>query len=90
MILPIRKIIVFQLEPHYLATIGKHHAARYEGSNGYCLRSISRDPDVYPEPEAFKPQRWIDNQYRLRDDLKFFVYGFGRRQVPPFSYFFPQ
>ncbi|KAG1805310.1 cytochrome P450 [Suillus subaureus] len=22
--------------------------------------SISRDPDVYPEPDAFKPQRWID------------------------------
>jgi cytochrome P450 len=44
--------------------------------------SISRDPDVYPEPEAFKPQRWIDNQYRLRDDLKFFVYGFGRRVCP--------
>ncbi|KAG2118120.1 cytochrome P450 [Suillus discolor] len=44
--------------------------------------SISRDPDVYPEPEEFKPQRWIDDQGRLRDDLKFFVYGFGRRVCP--------
>ncbi|KAG1776703.1 cytochrome P450 [Suillus placidus] len=44
--------------------------------------SISRDPDVYPEPDAFKPQRWIDEQGGLRDDLKFFIYGFGRRVCP--------
>ncbi|KAG1807819.1 cytochrome P450 [Suillus subaureus] len=44
--------------------------------------SISRDPDVYPEPYAFKPQRWIDDKGGLRDDLKFFVYGFGRRVCP--------
>jgi cytochrome P450 len=44
--------------------------------------SISRDPDVYPEPHAFKPQRWINEQGGLRDDLKFFVYGFGRRACP--------
>ncbi|KAG2091002.1 cytochrome P450 [Suillus discolor] len=44
--------------------------------------AISRDPEVYPEPGAFKPQRWIDEQGRLRDDLTFFVYGFGRRVCP--------
>ncbi|KAG1736938.1 cytochrome P450 [Suillus paluster] len=44
--------------------------------------AISRDPEVYPEPYAFKPQRWIDEQGLLRDDLKFFVYGFGRRACP--------
>ncbi|KAG2067047.1 cytochrome P450 [Suillus decipiens] len=44
--------------------------------------AISRDPDIYPEPEAFKPQRWIDDQGRLRDDLTFLVYGFGRRVCP--------
>ncbi|OAX32607.1 cytochrome P450 [Rhizopogon vinicolor AM-OR11-026] len=44
--------------------------------------AISRDPDVFPEPHAFKPQRWIDDQGRLRDDIKFFVYGFGRRVCP--------
>ncbi|KAG2344297.1 hypothetical protein BDR05DRAFT_999433 [Suillus weaverae] len=30
--------------------------------------SISRDPDVYMEPYAFKPQHWIDEQGGLRDD----------------------
>ncbi|KAG2049577.1 cytochrome P450 [Suillus hirtellus] len=44
--------------------------------------AISRDPEVYPEPDAFKPQRWIDDEGRLRDDLSFFVYGFGRRVCP--------
>ncbi|KAG0708197.1 cytochrome P450 [Suillus ampliporus] len=44
--------------------------------------SISRDPEVYPEPHAFKPQRWIDDQGRLRNDLRSFVYGFGRRACP--------
>ncbi|KAG1743392.1 cytochrome P450 [Suillus lakei] len=44
--------------------------------------AISRDPEVYPEPDAFKPQRWIDDQGRLRDDLTFFVFGFGRRVCP--------
>ncbi|KAG1792197.1 cytochrome P450 [Suillus plorans] len=61
-------------------------------SENYCIPagttvfgnhwSISRDPEVYPEPDAFKPQRWIDDQGRLRDDLTFFVYGFGRRVCP--------
>ncbi|KAG1744389.1 cytochrome P450 [Suillus lakei] len=46
------------------------------------LWPISRDPDVYPEPDAFKPQRWIDDKGSLRDDSKFFVYGFGRRVCP--------
>ncbi|KAG2121935.1 cytochrome P450 [Suillus clintonianus] len=39
--------------------------------------SISRNPDVFPEPHLFKPQRWINDQGRIRDDLKFFVFGFG-------------
>ncbi|KAG2071558.1 cytochrome P450 [Suillus decipiens] len=44
--------------------------------------AISRDPEVYPEPDAFKPQRWVDDQGRLRDDLTFSVYGFGQRVCP--------
>ncbi|KAG1736225.1 cytochrome P450 [Suillus lakei] len=44
--------------------------------------SISRDPDIYPEPYAFKPQRWIDDKGGLRDDLTFVTFGFGRRACP--------
>ncbi|KAG1754242.1 cytochrome P450 [Suillus lakei] len=46
------------------------------------LWAISRDPEVYPEPDAFKPRRWIDDQGCLRDDLTFFTFGFGRRVCP--------
>ncbi|KAG0692006.1 cytochrome P450 [Suillus ampliporus] len=41
--------------------------------------SISRDPDVFPDPHAFKPQRWIDDRGHVMDDMKSFVFGFGRR-----------
>ncbi|KIK43229.1 hypothetical protein CY34DRAFT_82151, partial [Suillus luteus UH-Slu-Lm8-n1] len=42
-------------------------------------RAISHDPDVFLDPDAFKPDRWLDTEGRMRDDLKFFVFGFGRR-----------
>ncbi|KAG2356407.1 cytochrome P450 [Suillus spraguei] len=45
------------------------------------LWAISRDPEAYPELDAFKLQRWVDDQGCLRDDLAFFVYGFGRRST---------
>ncbi|KAG1799598.1 cytochrome P450 [Suillus variegatus] len=44
--------------------------------------AISRDPDVFPDPHAFKPDRWLDAQGCMRDDLKFFGFGFGRRVCP--------
>ncbi|KAG2137440.1 cytochrome P450 [Suillus bovinus] len=44
--------------------------------------AISRDSEVYPDPDVFKPQRWINDQGGLRDDLTFFIYGFGRRVCP--------
>ncbi|KAG0700991.1 cytochrome P450 [Suillus ampliporus] len=44
--------------------------------------AISRDPEAYPEPDAFKPQRWINAEGRPRDDLRNFIYGFGRRVCP--------
>ncbi|KAF7323775.1 Cytochrome P450 [Mycena kentingensis (nom. inval.)] len=43
--------------------------------------SIARDPDVFPDPEKFDPQRWIVDG-TLRDDLKVFQFGFGRRACP--------
>ncbi|KAG0694284.1 cytochrome P450 [Suillus ampliporus] len=75
------------------AAIGMAHRTTKEVIwENYCIPAgttvfgnpwaISRDPEFYPEPHAFKPQRWIDDQGRLRDDVKFFVYGFGRRVCP--------
>ncbi|KAF5389652.1 hypothetical protein D9757_004118 [Collybiopsis confluens] len=48
--------------------------------------SVGRDPEIFPEPERFNPQRWIvkdaDGKMSLRDDLKSYPFGFGRRVCP--------
>lgn len=45
----------------------------------FYFRAIANDPDVFPDPQNFNPQRWIDEAGQLRNDLRFFTYGFGRR-----------
>ncbi|KAI6047002.1 cytochrome P450 [Pisolithus marmoratus] len=47
-----------------------------------CLWAMSRDPDVFPDPDKFDPQRWLDHNGRIRTDLKFYPYGQGRRVCP--------
>ncbi|KAF8549251.1 cytochrome P450 [Imleria badia] len=47
-----------------------------------CHWAISRDPEVFPDPEKFDPQRWIDDEGRLRNNLSSYPYGFGRRVCP--------
>ncbi|KAK7689094.1 hypothetical protein QCA50_007785 [Cerrena zonata] len=44
--------------------------------------TIMHDPDVFAEPETFNPDRWLDEKGRIRDDLKHFDFGFGRRVCP--------
>ncbi|KAI6105130.1 cytochrome P450 [Pisolithus croceorrhizus] len=44
--------------------------------------AISRDPNVYPNPDKFDPQRWLGSDGRIREDLRFPSFGFGRRICP--------
>ncbi|KAG1824838.1 cytochrome P450 [Suillus subaureus] len=44
--------------------------------------AISRDPIVYPNPDMFDPERWLNSEGKIRDDIKFPSYGFGRRICP--------
>ncbi|KAG1807412.1 cytochrome P450 [Suillus variegatus] len=44
--------------------------------------AIANDPEVFPEPQTFNPQRWIDDAGRVSGDLRFFPFGFGRRVCP--------
>ncbi|KAK0451911.1 cytochrome P450 [Armillaria borealis] len=44
--------------------------------------SIGRSPDVFPEPEKFRLERWLDDSGNLRDDIKSMNFGFGRRVCP--------
>ncbi|KAJ3991791.1 cytochrome P450 [Lentinula boryana] len=48
--------------------------------------SVGRDPELFPDPERFNYKRWIvsdgEGRSRLRDDLKSYPFGFGRRVCP--------
>ncbi|KAF8129486.1 cytochrome P450 [Boletus edulis] len=44
--------------------------------------AISRDPVAFPDPEKFDPQRWLDQNGQLRNDVNSFEFGFGRRVCP--------
>jgi len=45
--------------------------------------AIFRDPSIYPEPEAFKPERFINSDGSFRDDpLLSSAFGFGKRICP--------
>ena len=46
-------------------------------------RAILHDPVVYPDPDAFKPERFLDKDGNLREDSEISsTFGFGRRVCP--------
>lgn len=46
-------------------------------------RAILHDPNVYPEPEVFNPERFLNRDGTLREDPTLAtVFGFGKRVCP--------
>lgn len=74
--------------------VSKHRNLKKEENkktNIYLLaRAIHRDPDLYPDPETFNPDRWLSPAYpTFREPLdkfpnlqNFSSFGFGRRICP--------
>lgn len=62
------------LLPKGAAIVGNHYA-------------IMHDETVFPEPQAFKPERWFADatDKTLRTDINHVSYGFGRRACLSFS-----
>ncbi|KAF8956228.1 cytochrome P450 [Flammula alnicola] len=44
--------------------------------------AVGRDPEYFPDPEKFNPQRWIDENGKIREELRAYTFGFGRRVCP--------
>ena len=45
-------------------------------------RAMSRDPVAYPDPDEFKPERFLDKNGNIDDKVLSpyeYVFGFGRR-----------
>ncbi|KAF9531183.1 cytochrome P450 [Crepidotus variabilis] len=41
--------------------------------------AMTRDAEIYPDPDAFKPERFLNKDGKLNDDSRILAYGFGRR-----------
>ena len=47
------------------------------------LRAVLHDPETYPDPEEFKPERFLNEDGTVRDDPALsLVFGAGRRICP--------
>ncbi|EIW84794.1 cytochrome P450 [Coniophora puteana RWD-64-598 SS2] len=66
--------------------IGVPHAATNEDVyKGYYIpkgKAMSQNPVKYPDPSAFKPERFLDSEGKLNDDTVTYAFGFGRRICP--------
>ncbi|KAI0740352.1 cytochrome P450 98A3 [Earliella scabrosa] len=81
---------------HVVTPIGvPHRAVSDDEYNGYLIPAgatvlatvwaISRDPETYPDPENFVPERFLDKNGQLDvndKDPADFIFGFGRRICP--------
>ena len=48
-----------------------------------CFRAILHDPEMYPDPEEFKPERFLDEDGSVRDDPALsLAFGIGKRICP--------
>jgi cytochrome P450 len=48
-----------------------------------CYRAILHDPELYPEPEEFKPERFLNNDGTVREDPAIsLAFGIGKRICP--------
>ena len=48
-----------------------------------CFRAILHDPERYPDPEEFKPERFLNEDGSVREDPALsLVFGVGKRICP--------
>ena len=48
---------------------------------------LHHDPEIYPEPYSFNPERFIEQGKNIRDNVTFLPFGAGPRNCIGKSYF---
>ena len=43
---------------------------------------MTHEESVYPDPYTFKPERFFDENGKLKDEDRILAFGFGRRYLP--------
>ncbi|KAG7439963.1 cytochrome P450 [Guyanagaster necrorhizus] len=90
------RVKAFILETYRWRPVGgsgfSHRASRDVFWKNYCIPkgtvvignhwSICRDPALFEDSDDFNPDRWLDDLGRIKDDVPFFNFGFGRRICP--------
>jgi len=46
---------------------------------------MMHEESVYPDPFKFKPERFLDENGKLKDEDRLLAFGFGRRYLPYFT-----
>ena len=69
---------------HYTKRMVRRLAYRGIGNGLHSSpsRGIARDEERFPDPTAFKPERHLDADGKILDDLSALCFGYGRRICP--------
>ena len=46
---------------------------------------MSHEESIYPDPFTFKPERFFDENGKLKDEERILAFGFGRRYFSSFT-----
>ncbi|KAH9981025.1 cytochrome P450 [Lactifluus volemus] len=69
-------------EGYFIPKGAFHHVLHWQPAL-IIYRAILHDPSVYPEPDVFRPERFLNPDGSLRDDpILVSTFGYGRRICP--------
>ena len=68
---------------HGSQCVVRHHLGSPNDILMRCVRAILHNPDLYPDPEAYKPERFLNEDGTFRDDpVVTLAFGTGKRICP--------
>ena len=70
--------------PHYASadiTVGEYVIPKGSGLFPMLI-NVHYDPDHFPDPHSFKPERFLDNEGKFKHDDRVIAFGTGKRICP--------